>query len=126
MTSFSASFPRQILLDSEKKIAVNILFLYQFLWDMHQSTGDNISFPQNIESSSVYKPFYQTLCITLEVACIRAGFSCKLFRFLALSGLRHDYKVRFTSTASTEGKTLPKYVHIFIMNGINLTFFFNC
>jgi hypothetical protein len=52
--------------------------------------GKNISFPQNIGSSSVYKPFYQTLCITLEVACIRAGFSCKLFRFLALSGLRHD------------------------------------
>jgi hypothetical protein len=90
MTSFSASFPRQMLLDSENKLAVNILFLYQFLWDMHQSTGKNISFPQNIGSSSFYKPFYQTLCITLEVACIRAGFSCKLFRFLALSGLHHD------------------------------------
>jgi hypothetical protein len=35
-------------------------------------------------------------------------------------------KVSFTSTGSTEGKTLPKYVHIFIMNDINLTLFFSC
>jgi hypothetical protein len=44
--------------------------------------GEKYKLLQNIGSSSVYKPFYQTLCITLEVAYIIAGFICKLFRFL--------------------------------------------
>jgi hypothetical protein len=68
LTSFSASLPRQILLDSKKKMAVSILFLNQFFWDMHQSTGENISLPQ-------YEPFYQTLCIIMEVLCIGVDFS---------------------------------------------------
>jgi hypothetical protein len=43
MMSFLPSFPLQNLLDFEKKKAISILFLYQFLCDMYQSTGKNTS-----------------------------------------------------------------------------------
>jgi hypothetical protein len=82
---------------------------------MHQSTGKNISLPQNIGSPSVYEPFYQTLCITLKYDCIR--------EFQAMS---FSYIIRYSpwlkASGSTRFKILSKYVYIVIFNGVNLLF----
>jgi hypothetical protein len=89
---------------------------------MHQSTGKNISFPRNIRSQSVDEPFYQTLCLTLEVVCIRADCSCKQLCFFALPDLYDDLKTTLTSTGNIEGKVLPKYFYFVTIYCVNLTF----
>ena len=107
--SFLASVPRKISLDSKGKIAVSILFLHQFLWDIRESTGLNISFTLTIRSPSIIDvPFYQTFCKPWKLFIYERTAVVSYFVFLHYM-IYAMKKVRFTSTGNIEGKFLPKY-----------------
>jgi hypothetical protein len=82
-----------------------------------------LSLREKIGSPSVYEPLYQTLCITLEVVCIRAGFGCKLFRFSYPSS---PWFIQVYINREYGRQILLKYVYYIIINDVNLNFFFNC